>query len=45
MRPRSPSGSRAWSRCKLLQGDFADGEVISVSGGEGKLEIGEPQRH
>jgi ATP-dependent Clp protease ATP-binding subunit ClpB len=30
---------------KLLQGEFADGEVIQVSGGEGKLEIGKAQRH
>jgi ATP-dependent Clp protease ATP-binding subunit ClpB len=29
----------------LLEGEFADSEVISVSGGEGKLEIGKAQRH
>jgi ATP-dependent Clp protease ATP-binding subunit ClpB len=30
---------------RLLEGEFADGEVISVSGGEGKLQIGKAQRH
>jgi len=30
---------------KLLEGEFADGEVIAVRGGEGKLEIGKAQRH
>jgi ATP-dependent Clp protease ATP-binding subunit ClpB len=30
---------------KLLAGDFADGEVIQVSGGEGKLTIERAQRH
>jgi ATP-dependent Clp protease ATP-binding subunit ClpB len=30
---------------RLLEGEFADGEVISVSAGEGKLQIGKAQRH
>ncbi len=30
---------------KLLNGEFTDGEVISVSGGEGKLQIGKAQVH
>jgi ATP-dependent Clp protease ATP-binding subunit ClpB len=30
---------------KLLQGEFAEGEVIAVSAAEGKLEIGKAQRH
>src|ERR687893_531708 len=30
---------------KLLQGEFADGEVIEVRAGEGGLEIGKAQRH
>jgi ATP-dependent Clp protease ATP-binding subunit ClpB len=30
---------------KLLQGDFTDGEVIQVSGGEGKLTVERAQRH
>ncbi|HEX8233165.1 MAG TPA: ATP-dependent chaperone ClpB [Caulobacteraceae bacterium] len=30
---------------KLLAGEFADGDVIAVRGGEGKLEIGKAQRH
>jgi ATP-dependent Clp protease ATP-binding subunit ClpB len=30
---------------KLLAGEFSDGEVIEVRGGEGGLEIGKPQRH
>jgi ATP-dependent Clp protease ATP-binding subunit ClpB len=30
---------------EILQGDLADGEVIAVRGGEGKLEIGKAQRH
>ncbi|MBW3559216.1 MAG: AAA family ATPase, partial [Proteobacteria bacterium] len=30
---------------KLLNGEFTDGEVIAVSGGEGKLQIGKAQVH
>ena len=29
----------------ILEGDLADGDVIAVRGGEGKLEIGKAQRH
>ena len=42
---RDPEGAGRPVARKLLEGEFADGDVIAVKGGEGRLEIGKAQRH